>query len=476
MIIPTEQAGATAEKVEAVSDVSTEGAMHGYYRALLDSVTRNAGVGGPTIAEVLLRVMTAAPADLPRTDIIRGSSLSAGTVSKATGALVRAGLITEGAARAERPGRPILPLRLGSDRWAAVGVHVHHLAGRPVAVSGVLTSLANETLAGLATRPLPPDDGPVVDVLVREIVNLIDDLAGTYLAAPAADGAARRVLGLGVELGAHVRDGRVVQYTNASWSRAGWHDVDLGPQLSDKTGLAVVIDNDINTLAVRELYRNRITADHFAVVAVLSEAVGGAIVVDRQVYRGGGGMAGEIGHLTVDYPQRTEPAPRRPTRRRLGFADPCPCGEYGHVDSFAPPLRISGELHGQDFDQAARAAARDSAGKLTPAGRAFQTAGRALGRGLAGLVNTVNPSHLLLILPPPLATAHPDSAAAEYRDAAEEEVDRAFSTGATDARASQRTLTVEPLADDQIHLLGAQAAAVRVVDQLLADLRQVGRG
>ena len=451
--------------------------MHSYYRALLDSVTRNAGVGGPTISEVLRRVMSAAPANLPRTDIVRDSTLSAGTVSKATGALVRAGLLTEEAARAERPGRPILPLRLGSDRWASVGVHVHHLAGRPVAVSGLLTSLANETLAGLVTRPLPVDHGPVVDALVREIADLTDELTRRFLATPTAGGGVGRVLGLGVELGAHVHDGRVVQYTNASWSRSGWHDVDLGPRLSDKTGLAVVVDNNVNTLAVRELYRNRIAANHFAVVAVLREGVGSAIVVDRQVYRGGGGMAGEIGHLTVDYRRRAGAPPRRASRRqRPGFDDPCPCGGYGHVDSFAAPVRISGELHGQDFDRAANGAARDAGGELTAAGRTFEIAGRALGRGLTGLVNIANPSHLLLLLPPALAWAQPDTAAAEYRNAVEDEVGTAFSTGATDARAGSPALAVEPLADDEIHLLGAQAAAVRVVDQLLTDLRQVGRG
>jgi hypothetical protein len=50
-----------------------------------------------------------------------------------------------------------------------------------------------------------------VETLVGQIAGLADELCA---AAPY-----RQLLGLGVEMGAHVHDGRILQYTNASWAR-----------------------------------------------------------------------------------------------------------------------------------------------------------------------------------------------------------------------------------------------------------------
>jgi hypothetical protein len=84
----------------------------------------------------------------------------------------------------------------------------------------------------------------------------------------------------------------------------------------------------------------------------------------------------------------------------------------------------------------------------------------------------LNPGRLLLLLPPELAAADPGTAAAVYRKAVEEAVNEVFSTGANDARGGRDQLTVQSLDYRNIHLLGARAAAIRVLDQFLEDLRQ----
>ena len=73
----------------------------------------------------------------------------------------------------------------------------------------------------------------------------------------------------------------------------------LDPLLGGHYPLPVVVDNDLNVLGVHETYRPRSPERNIAVVAVFDDGVGSALIVDGRVYRGGNGMAGEIGHLYV---------------------------------------------------------------------------------------------------------------------------------------------------------------------------------
>src|SRR5207253_748072 len=61
----------------------------------------------------------------------------------------------------------------------------------------------------------------------------------------------------------------------------------------------VLIDNDVNTLAIAErLYGRGRSTDHFLTVTI-GRGVGLGIVVGGDVYRGANGGAGEFGHVAV---------------------------------------------------------------------------------------------------------------------------------------------------------------------------------
>jgi predicted NBD/HSP70 family sugar kinase len=408
------------------------------------------------------------------------AELPQGSVSRAASLLLQLGLLTEENRRVERPGRPIIPLRLGSQ-WILVGVSIRHHGGRPVEVAGVVTTLdgalqdrsEKEELSG-------SEDHEVLVKIVGDVVQrLIKDEQ-------------RSVLGVGVELGGHVHQGTVICVPSSAANV--WPVFPLGEMLSKElSGLPTVVENDVNARAVREIWKKdpdsrelRFPQPHFAVVAVLDEGVGGALVIDRKIYRGGRGMAGEIGHLTVDY---SRPHPRRPSRSgsaesgSRGFDDPCPCAEaaaampgrpggrgYGHVDALATPARITGEL-GAQFGQAAGEPGTGPDGTLTRAGEVFGTAGEALGRGIASMLNITNPAALLLLLPPELARPAEGTAAAEYLRAVERALDEdCFSSAADDARAGRPALLAEPIGPSDA-FDGAQAAATCVLDSFIAYAR-----
>lgn len=80
---------------------------------------------------------------------------------------------------------------------------------------------------------------------------------------------------------------------------AGWNGVDLDAQLTALIGLPVVIENDANAAAWGEAaFGAGRGHDHLLIVTV-GTGIGGGIVVNGNLYRGGFGTAAEIGHMRV---------------------------------------------------------------------------------------------------------------------------------------------------------------------------------
>jgi len=80
---------------------------------------------------------------------------------------------------------------------------------------------------------------------------------------------------------------------------AGWNGVDLVAQLTALLGLPVVIENDANAAAWGEAaFGAGRGHDHLLIVTV-GTGIGGGIVVNGNLYRGGFGTAAEIGHMRV---------------------------------------------------------------------------------------------------------------------------------------------------------------------------------
>lgn len=155
----------------------------------------------------------------------------------------------------------------------------------------------------------------------------------------------------------------------------------LGP---GGTPVASFVGNDVNVAALAE-HRHGAGrgAQHLLVVASGHRGVGGALVLDGRLHTGSSGLALEVGHLTV-----------RPDGR------PCFCGSRGCLDVEADPLAFleaAGRTPGPEVSLLEQSAALLRTEYADPA---VQAAARLLidrlGRGLAGLVNVLNPDRILL--------------------------------------------------------------------------------
>ncbi|MFD5317422.1 ROK family protein [Streptomyces sp. NPDC127098] len=284
------------------------------------------------------------------------------------------GLITVDArpgAGAGGQGRPSHRLAIADDGPVALAAQVHAdgfraalvgLGGRIVATAPACVTVAADPAEVI---------GDVVEAGARLLAETGRRCVGAGLAVPSAvaepDGTALNPLHLDWPAGAPVR-----HIFNDCLAEAG-------------IAAAGHCGNDVNLAALAE-HRHGAGrgARHLLCVATGHRGVGGALVVDGRLHTGSAGLALEVGHLTVDPQGR-----------------PCHCGGRGCLDVETDPLALleaAGSRPGPQgslLDQA-----RDLIATRYPDDPAVRAAAHTvidrLGRGLAALVNILNPDRIIL--------------------------------------------------------------------------------
>lgn len=451
--------------------------------------------GSPTmLAKVLTRTVLA-KGPVSRSEISNGSMLirqkplASGTVGKAVDALIGEELLTAEDKKTGQPGPPITPLRLG-DRWAIVGIHIDQQHEGPDTLTGIICGLDRQPILEPLTVEVPRPAGQQDEHVLRPLAEHAGKLTEALLAK--LDGP-RRFLGVGAGIGGHVDGGIVRDSVHAGWHRQVNLQRTLAEEirkLPDLRGIPVVVENDVNALAIHGHYDSTFKGLDVTLVTVFRQGVGGALILNGRMYRGAGGMAPEPGHIPVEYPE-DQPDWERPSAPAAvagrTFDDECLCStpnrkHYGHLDTLATPARIEGQLTalGRDgpvnLETAAATQlaipAADGTLVISPEAIVLRRAGRALGRAVAGLIDTLNPGELVLRLPLALAEPDPLTSGGQYLAAVKREVDGGYSTGPADARDGGRELTVQSYANDaEAARDGAIAAATTVFNAFIEHAR-----
>ena len=165
----------------------------------------------------------------------------------------------------------------------------------------------------------------------------------------------------------------------------------LGAALEGELKRPVVLENDANAAALGEMWLGAARDRRSIICVTLGTGVGGGIVLDGKLWRGGDGSAGEIGHMSID-----------------PFAGtPCPCGGRGCLEVYASAtaiVRMALEELPRYPGSALQPGAELTSEKIYRAGLAgdelaleiFHRMGVYLGIGLANLVNILNPEVIVV--------------------------------------------------------------------------------
>lgn len=306
-----------------------------------------------------------------RAELSRLTGLSASTVSARVRDLLQAELVEEGAFGPSTGGRPPKLLRLDRSRIHLMGVEMgaSHIS--------VVRHDLHGTLIESCDRSHDVQNDPMGTL--QQVLELC------RRAMPTAD-SGTRIAGVGVAMPCPIDPAHPDQLSPRILP--AWKDARPATWLQEQLDVPVFMENDATCGALAEQWWGAGSEfDTFAFIK-LGTGVGSGLVLGGRVYRGAGGVSGEIGHTAVVQGGRY-----------------CRCGLQGcleaHVGSGALVRQAEDGLAagapsslqpGLDLDALLAAAEADD--RL--ARRTLERAGSLLGVAIANLVNLVNPGRVVL--------------------------------------------------------------------------------
>ncbi|MGN9780536.1 ROK family transcriptional regulator [Nonomuraea sp. ZG12] len=323
-------------------------------------MTRRTAAALATSGEVLRLIRTGEA--VTRSDLGRVTGLSRPAVQVRVGELLERGLVVECADAPSTGGRP--PVRLEFNAGGGV-VLVAALGASRTRVA--VCDLAGRELAG-QDFAIDVEQGP--DVVLPLVMDTWDELLADWPRAVV------KGVGMGVPATVEFAQGR----TESARVMASWTGVVIPPLIRARFPVPVLVDNDVNVLAIGE-HRGAYPELGDLMFVKVSTRIGAGVIAGGEILRGALGAAGEIGHIPV----------------RDGGGVLCRCGNIDCVDSVASGTALLRDLRaaGKDVKTIADVTALVRAGDAETMAT-VREAGRRIGEVLATAVNILNPSVVVL--------------------------------------------------------------------------------
>jgi glucokinase len=171
----------------------------------------------------------------------------------------------------------------------------------------------------------------------------------------------------------------------------GWREVHLRADLDRLLRVPVTVMNDAKAAALGEYTYGAGRGSNTMVYLTVSTGIGGGVVVDGNLLLGVGGMAGEIGHMSIDR--------RGPT---------CKCGNIGCVEVLASGTAIARRfrerLAAGETSSVTAKTDRPTGADVSRAAEAgdplasavFQEAAECLGLGIVNCIHIFNPEVVVI--------------------------------------------------------------------------------
>ena len=297
-------------------------------------------------------------------ELVELTGLSRSTVAQRVDSLLSRRLLVPSSPGASRGGRPPKTFAFNRDAGVVLAADLGATHSR-VAV----TDLAGDVLAE-TREDVPIASGPeaVLDWLEGALDGL---LAGTGRSRADVQG-----IGVGVPGPVEFATGTPV----APPIMPGWDGYGVAAHLRERYGALVLVDNDVNIMALGEYWAGWRDTPHLLFVKV-GTGIGCGVITDGRIHRGAQGAAGDIGHIHV-----------------AGHDDViCRCGNLGCLEAVAGGGAMAARLTELGVPAAnSRDVVRHVRDGRPEAMRLVRQAGRELGGVLATAVNFFNPGVIVI--------------------------------------------------------------------------------
>jgi predicted NBD/HSP70 family sugar kinase len=299
-----------------------------------------------------------------RAELVELTGLARSTVAQRIDALLAQRLVVPAGSSASTGGRP--PRTFAFNRAAGV-VLAADLGATHSRVA--VTDLAGDVLAE-GREDIAIAEGPerVLAWLERTFDRLLEESG--------SDRESVRGVGVGVPGPVEFRTGTPV----APPIMPGWDGYGVSDHLRPIYDAPVLVDNDVNIMALGEHWSRWRDTQHLLFVKV-GTGIGCGVITDGRIHRGAQGAAGDIGHIHV--PDHDDVI--------------CRCGNLGCLEAVAGGGAMAAQLAAAGIPaENSRDVVRHVRDGRPEAMRLVRQAGRELGGVLASAVNLFNPGVIVI--------------------------------------------------------------------------------
>lgn len=292
------------------------------------------------------------------------TGLARSTISLRLDPLIQLGLIVPATSATSTGGRPSARLLLNEDSYVVAGVDF----GATHAVAS-LADLSGKILVSIDTKR-QISDGPEVCLrwMIEEIRHL---LAGLKIEE-------NRLLAIGIGV-----PGPVEHESGKPANppiMPGWDGFDIPARVNQDLKAKVLVDNDVNVMAVGERHLTYPDVDHLIFLKAAT-GIGSGIISDGRLQRGSQGTAGDIGHVRVS----------------RGDNIACRCGNYGCLEAVAGAPAVIKNVNDAGLPVRNMSDLIDATKRAkVEAIQAVRQAGRDIGEVLSTCVSLMNPSIIVI--------------------------------------------------------------------------------
>jgi glucokinase len=137
----------------------------------------------------------------------------------------------------------------------------------------------------------------MVEKGAEPLLHLVTNIGETLLYHAAEEDHEVKWLGVGTPGAVDAKTGKVL---GQSPNIEGWCGTELGQILSERLNMTVLVDNDVNAMAVAEARFGAAVGYSSVVCVALGTGVGGGIILDGKLWRGAFNCAGEVGFMSLN--------------------------------------------------------------------------------------------------------------------------------------------------------------------------------
>jgi len=305
--------------------------------------------------------------NISRAQISKITGLNRATVSAIVDELIYEGIVIEEGLGESKGGRKPIILRINENYGCIIGIDL--------GVNYVSVLLANFNAKTLWSKKLMLNIGESQEEIIDKIFTLVDE---ALINAPKT---IKGILGIGMGVPGitNHKEGIILKAPNLNWE-----NVNIKEIIREKYDTKIFIDNEANVAAIGEKWFG--TGQKFKNLIYVSAGigVGAGIIINDKLFRGANGLAGELGHMTIDV---------------NGIK--CSCGNIGCWELYASEkalIRLMSPQNDINYSKNKKLIdiIEQARNGSIEAINSFKSVAKFLGLGIVNLINTFDPELIII--------------------------------------------------------------------------------